>query len=297
MRLFVIVLAWVLRRRLDARRRMEPEQWQRRLLQHAPGDRGDGRPGPLRWVIPIYAVAVGMLGVVTWGLSGIVGGLLASAVALVLMVTATGMPGWHEPLQAYGEAWRSGQMQQAWQAVNHLLPAAKRGAALSPDVLHLEVAKSFIHTTFERYFFGLFWYAVLGPAGLLLIVGALAVRNHYPSAPVRESFTSWVNLLAWAPAWLLSFSFGIAGDLTGWLSEQGYRKCRPGESHPECLLRAANGALSSYALDPARFEQHNPESWPDYGDRSLKAVRKLLNRSLFVWFALLAVLAIMGLLP
>jgi len=297
MRLLVILLAWILRRQLDARGRMNPEQWQRQILQHAPSDNGDGRPGPLLWVILVYITAVLLMGVVAWGVSGIAGGLFASLVALVLMVTATGMPGWREPLQDYGDAWSDGDMQRAWHEVSHLLPADQRGDALPPAVLHMEVATALIHTTFERYFLTIFWYALLGPAGLLLILGALAVRNHYPSAPVRERFRVWVEWLSWAPAWLLSFSFGIAGDLYGWLHEQKLENRPSGESPRYWLVRTASGALSSYALDPHRFEQHHPEAWPDFGNGSLFAVRNLLNRSMFVWLALLAVLAIMGFLP
>ena len=297
MRLLVIVLAWVLRRQLDARGRMDPAQWQRRLFQHAPSDRGDGRATPLFWLIPGYVLVVTLLAIVSWGTGGFLGGLVASLIALIFMVTAMGMPEWRNLLEEYGQAWRAGEMQRAWRAVSHLLPADRRGSALSPEVLHLELAAAFIHTSFERYFLPLFWYALLGPAGLLLILVALAIRDHYPSTMVREVFRSWVDRLAWAPGWLLSFSFAIAGDLSGWLSEKGYRRCSPGESRYECLLRGAGAALSSYALDPARFEQHHPQDWPDFGDRSLTAVRNLLNRSMLVWLALLAVLAIMGVLP
>jgi len=106
-----------------------------------------------------------------------------------------------------------------------------------------------------------------------------------------------VEWLSWAPAWLLSFSFGIAGDLSGWLHEQKLENRPSGESPRYWLVRTASGALSSYALDPHRFEQHHPEAWPDFGNGSLFAVRNLLNRSMFVWLALLAVLAIMGFCP
>jgi len=131
----------------------------------------------------------------------------------------------------------------------------------------------------------------------VLILVALAVRNHYPSAPVRERFEQWVNLLAWVPAHLASFSFGVAGDLSGWLNEQRRENRHPGEQRRAWLLRAASGALSSFALDPRQFERYHPEAWSDYGHRSLLAVRDLLNRCMLVWIALLAVLAIMGLLP
>ena len=296
MRLLVILLAWVLRRQFDARNALDPDQWQRQLLSRAPGEHGR-RWGILPWVVAFYALAVLVVALVSWGMQGIAWGLLASLFALVLMLGATGMPGWREPLRAYGEAWQRGDMQSAWHHVQHLLPAERRGASLSPELLHLNLAESLINATFERYFLPIFWYAVLGPAGLVLILVALAVRNHYPSVPVRERFQQWVDLLAWIPAQLMSFSFGIAGDLSGWLNEQKRENRRPGEQRRAWLLRAASGALSSFALDPRQFEHYHPEAWSDYGHRSLLAVRDLLNRCMLVWIALLAVLAIMGMLP
>jgi len=297
MRLLVILVAWVFRRQLDVRQHLDPDQWQRRLLERAPAGEGQGSRKILRRVQVIYAIAVALIGVVAWGIGGIAGGLWASVIALALLLTATGMTGWREPLAAYGEAWARGDMQAAWHHVNHLLPADQRGEALSPDALHLLLAQSLINNTFERYFMPVFWYALLGPAGLLLILGALALSRHYPSMTVRSAFGRWVEVLAWAPSRIMAFSFGIAGDLSGWLQEQRADSRVPGEKRPAWLLRAANGALSSYALDPGRFEKIHPESWQDYGQRSLAAVRDLLNRSMMVWLAFLAVLAIMGWLP
>lgn len=296
MRLLVILVAWVLRRQLDARGWLDPAQWQRRLLERAPPEKGDSRV-TLRWLLPLYAAVVLAVGLLSWGTSGIAGGLWASLLALVLLVVATGMPGWRGPMAAYGAAWRNGDMQSAWYHASPLLPADQRGAALEPEQLHLAVCAALIQTTFERYFLPLFWYALLGPAGLVAVLGALMLRNHYPSGSVREGFQRWVNLLAVPPRWLLSFSFAVAGDFSGWAGEPANRRPPRSESCADVLLTAASSALSSYALDPARFQSHEPDAWPDYGHRSLLAVRNLLNRSMLVWFAALAILALMGLLP
>lgn len=297
MRLLVVLLAWILRRQLDARGLLDPAQWQRRFLQHAPPEHSNGR-GTLRWLVPVYGVLVLAVGGLTWGTSGIAGGLWASLLALVLLVAGgTGMPGWREPLRAYSEAWRAGDMQAAWYHVSSLLPAEQRGAALAPEQLHLSLCGALIQTTFERYFLPLFWYAVLGPAGVVLILVALMLRDHYPSSHVRGLFSRWGFWLAVPPRWLLSFSFALAGDFSGWISEPRNRHPRREDSCGDVLLTAAGSALSSYALDPARFQAHDPDGWLDYGHRSLLAVRNLLNRSMLVWLAALAILALMGGLP
>lgn len=57
---------------------------------------------------------------------------------------------------------------------------------------------------------------------------------------------------------------------------------------------SANGSLTGYALDPARFSQIHPDEWASFGERSLSAVRDLLNRSMLVWICLLALLVIAG---
>ncbi|MDX1589343.1 MAG: regulatory signaling modulator protein AmpE [Oleiphilaceae bacterium] len=295
MRLLVILLALVLRRQMDARGRLDPDQWQRRFMARMPGD--ERGAGTVYRVLFLYLALVLATALVTWGLGGMAGGLWASLLALLLMLLASGMPGWREPLTAYSEAWERGDMQAAWHHVSHLLPADRRAEALAPETLHLLLAQALINQSFERYFLPIFWYALLGPVGLVLALGALSLSLHYPARSIRRLFARIVTLLAWLPSRMLSFSFAIAGDFTGWLHEQRRERHLPGESRQAWLLRGASGALSSYALDPRRFEQLHPGEWPDYGRRSLWAVRDLLNRSMLVWIAVMAVLAILGWLP
>ncbi|MFE8069477.1 histidine kinase [Marinobacteraceae bacterium S3BR75-40.1] len=292
MRLLVVLMAWFLRRRLDLLQRLDPDRTWRQVMQRlTPLARfgTDTVPWAL-WILLTLAVA--LTAVLAAALSQSVGGWAAGALALALLLTMTGLTGWRGPLMAYGQAWQRGDMQGAWHHVQHLLPAEARGAALSPDRLHLTLAETLLGATFERYFLPIFWYVLLGPAGVVLATGSLAFRNHYPEQSVRASFAGLCDLLAWLPRRLLSFTFGVAGDFNGWAREK--HAIGAARSSSEALLLAASGALSSYALDPRQFERYHPEAWRDFGDRSMHAVRDLINRSMLVWLGIIALFAIFG---
>ena len=62
----------------------------------------------------------------------------------------------------------------------------------------------------------------------------------------------------------------------------------------QVLMAAANGALTGYALDPARFSRIHPDEWTRFGSKSLGAIRDLLNRSMLVWICAFALLVIAG---
>lgn len=60
------------------------------------------------------------------------------------------------------------------------------------------------------------------------------------------------------------------------------------------LIAAANSSLTGYELEPERFSKLHPDEWPDFGERSLAAIRGLLNRSMLVWICGFALLVIAG---
>ena len=294
MRLLVLLICWLLRRRLDLAEVLSPDVLWHDLLQHAPGSGSGFRRYAPVIVASLYAMLVILIAVTSlllgsaWGISA------TGALTLGLFVATTGMPGWRKPLVAYAQAWQQGDISLAWREVRDLLPARERVQATTPASLHLLLAETLIVQTFERYFLPLFWLVVLGPVGVVLATFAIGLRNHYPRADVRELFARWCPVLAWIPAQLLSLTFGLAGDLSGWLQ---YRRAKQGGDKHYGLTRAASGALSSYALDPAAFEQHHPKAWSEFGARSLEAVRDLLNRSMWVWISMVALAAIVGLVP
>ena len=203
------------------------------------------------------------------------------------------MPGWRQFLENYARAWRRGDMQAAWRYIQHLLPAHQRGAALSPETMQLALSEALMAQVFWRYFMVLFWYAVGGISAAVLASGLVALGQSWPLAG-RDQCERWREWGGWLPARLLALTFGLAGDLAGWLRQR--RQARGHWRLPvaKLLVATADGALTGYALDPGRFSSLHPQDWQSYGERSLNAIRDLLNRSMLIWLCLLALMVIAG---
>lgn len=286
----VMLLACLLRRRLDAAERLAPEaiwahwvQWTGQRL----GDR-------YRLVLALtLGVAVAAMVLAWWLRHWLVPAfVLDLAVLLVLM----GVTGWRQRLDAYGEAWHRGDMHAAWLHVRHCLPGRDSGETGAPERLHLALSRRFLATVFEQYFLIIFWYLV-GGIGLAVLARALvALRNHWPEAGARAGFEYWVEILAWIPARLLALTFGLAGDLAGWVRDGGQKLLWQHQPAQDLIMAAANSSLTGQALDPAGFARLHPDQWPGFGARSLETVRALLNRSLLIWICVLAALVITGVL-
>lgn len=295
MALVVFLIAYVIRRRLDAQNRLNGDTlWRRFFHGRATVEAGrerDVRAGLLYVLLP----------------AGVAGGLVYLAqsagvrvalypLELLVLVLLLGAPGWQSLVRAYSGAWSKGDMQAAWHQVQDRLPASERGAALSPEQMHLSVSRAFMLSVFERYFVVVFWYALGGIGAALMARGVLALAEHWPQVAARERYRGMARLVGWVPVRLLSCTFGIAGDFAGWSRE--IRKVFPGVGRTtrDVLMSSANGSLTGYALDPERFSQLHPEQWPDFGERSLGAIRDLLNRSMLVWICVFALFVIAGVL-
>ncbi|MDX1635828.1 MAG: regulatory signaling modulator protein AmpE [Marinobacter sp.] len=289
----VVLLAYMVRRALDSRERLDPDNPWRALFRsgaRVPSGREARRwPGILLVLVPTLVLLV-----LSHWLRDSSWYALTYPLDLLILILLLGAPGWSGRLQAYAEAWQRGDMAAARHHVKDCLKERERGQANSPSELHLTLARRFMTTMFERYFLLLFWYVVGGIAVAILVRGTLALRDHWPQGAARPGFGRAADLLAWLPARLLSLSFGLAGDLAGWLS-RGRPILVSLRSRPEeVLLQSADGALTGYALDPKRFERLHPDQWLTFGDNSLTAIRNLLNRSLLVWICVFALLVIAG---
>lgn len=289
----LVLLAYLVRRSLDTHGRLDPDAPWRGLFRT--GARAPSGREARRWpgVLMVLGPALLLLALTHW-LRGSSWYALAYPLDLLLLILLLGAPGWSGRLQAYGEAWRRGDMAAAWHHVKDCLRERERGSANAPVELHLTLARRFMTTVFERYFLILFWYVVGGIAVAVLVRGILALRDHWPQGAARPGFGRALDVLAWLPVRLLALSFGLAGDLAGWLS-RGLQPLGSLRSPPEdVLLQSADSALTGYALDPKRFERLHPDQWLSFGQHSLTAIRNLLNRSLLVWICVFALLVIAG---
>jgi len=293
MKFVVFLVVYVLRRKLDLADRLTGDVLWRKSFARA-HTVSPGREASLTYGLVLIAVPAVLLVLAEVFLRSAGWSLVVHLLALVLMLSLMGTPGVGGALDAYTDAWRRGDMQAAWHQISHLLPAEERGAATSPEHMHRALSKTLIGLIFERYFVVAFWYVVGGIGGAFVARALIALRDHWPQAAARPGFGRLANGLNYLPARLLILTFGIAGDLPGWLKGGKSAVLSIGEENNQVLMTAANSALTGYELEPERFSGLHQDAWPDFGDRSLAAIRGLMNRSMLVWICLLALLVIAG---
>jgi AmpE protein len=289
----VFLLVYVLRRKLDKANRFSDDVLWRRLF--APAHKvSPGKEAGLSRGLLIIAVPALLLGLVEFLLSDSKLWLAVHLFAFLMLLGLMGMPGIGSVLTEYASAWRRGDMQSAWRRVHELLPAEERGAASSPEYMHRALSETLVGLIFERYFVVAFWYVVAGVGGAFAARALIALRDQWPHAAARPGFARLANVMNFLPARLLSLTFGIAGDLAGWLKGGKSAALSFRGDNRRTLMVAANSALTGYELDPERFSKMHAEDWPEFGDRSLAAIRGLMNRSMLVWICGLALLVIAG---
>ncbi|MCL7945293.1 regulatory signaling modulator protein AmpE [Marinobacter sp. ATCH36] len=293
--LVVFLLAYLTRRKLDAANAWSGDSlWRAAFRANSKVPAGKES---VKWKgLVMVAVPAALLAAGEWYLGEVGWRMAAYPLEFVLLVMLMGAPGWRSPLEAYSASWARGDMQAAWHHIKDFLPARERGSAVSPDEMHLILSRTLMVNIFERFFLVAFWYVVGGPAAAFLVRGVIALRDHWPQAAARPGFAMLAEVLNWLPSRILSFTFGLAGDLAGWMSEGKRVLAGLSLKTDQVLMAAANGALTGYALDPGRFSQIHPDEWANYGRRSLEATRDLLNRSMLVWICVLALLVIAGVL-
>lgn len=292
--LFVVfLLAYIVRRRLDSLGLVAGDTIWRGWF-HTGSRVQAGRESGVAVGLALVAFPALLLGLAEYLLMVSGWRMAAYPLELLVLIVLMGTPGWRQALRDYEEAWQRGDMQSGWHHVRDFLPADERQAVLAPEQLHLALLRALMVAVFQRFFLVAFWYVVGGIGFAVLARGLVALADQWPQGPARPKFARILDLAAWIPARLLSVTFGIAGDLAGWLQETRRTLTGVNKKTGDVLMISANGSLTGYALDPERFARIHPDQWIEFGGRSLRAVTGLLNRSMLVWICLLAVLVIVG---
>ncbi|WP_100640418.1 regulatory signaling modulator protein AmpE [Marinobacter salexigens] len=289
--LVVFLVAYLLRRRLDSLNLVAGDELWRRWFRQGSAVKAGHEADISRGLVLVIAPALlAALSVYVFALYG--WRIAAYPLEVLVLVLLMGTPGWRQSLEPYAEAWRKGDMQAAWHFIQERLPASERGAAASPENMHLSLSKALVVAVFQRFFLIAFWYVVGGIGLAIFVRGLVALSEQWPQAAARPRYLKACEWFNWVPVRLLSVTFGIAGDLSGWLGEARMAVMGITRKTSEILMISANGSLTGYALDPARFSQVHPDEWANFGGRSLSAVRGLLSRSMLVWICVLALLVI-----
>lgn len=195
-----------------------------------------------------------------------------------VLLLSLGKGGYSDALAAYINACRS----QNWAgAADVYAVMAGAPAAVAQDdwpALHGAFLSLACYKGFERLFAVLFWFAVLGPSA------ALGYRLCQVLAQQRGGqFSRLLWYLEWPAARALGFSFAFTGNFVGcWLRWRQYLGCVK-SSTAFVIEQSVLGALSvDNATAPTCAVTR----------RELTAMQQLLERSLWFWLVVLAVLTL-----
>jgi AmpE protein len=293
MEFLVFLAAYIIRRKLDNANAFAGDDLWRKGF--AAGHRASpGKESSLTRGLLMIAVPALLLALAEFFSQGTGWYVVVHPFGFLLLIGLMGAPGVGSILQEYTDAWRRGDMQAAWHRVQNFLPAEERGAATSPGPMHRAVSSTLIGLIFERYFVVAFWYVIGGLWAAFAARALIALRDHWPQPEARAGFGRFASAASFLPAKLLILTFGVAGDLAGWLKGGKSAVLSPSAENRQMLMSGANSSLTGYELQPERFSEVHSEDWPDFGERSLTAVRELMNRSMLVWICALALMVIAG---
>jgi AmpE protein len=293
MRFLALVLVYILQRRYNLGLSRDLDRFcsdvQQRLVSRSTIFARDG------WLLFLIVVGVPtlVLALLIWLAKGWLFGMPELFLQVIVLFVILGCPRLKSELQSYLHAWRAGDVQAAF------LHAQNIGYSLdepidNPAQLHQRVWSEYLHQTFARYFSIIFWFMVLGAVGALFarLTNQAALNGQ---SPALQRFAARLDhLLQWVPARLLALTFALAGNFVASMRRSLNDLIDPFSQTWPLLTRAAEGALvGEITADPAA-PVASLDAQREHEMKEMLRLRDLLNRSLIVWFAGLAVLVLAG---
>src|SRR5690554_6032901 len=286
---FVLLLVtYVIQRRFNLVLGRQLDDWALRL-QHwfkhrLPAQASEG------WGLFTAAVLLPVLGLglVSFLIQDWLFGLAYLFLQLFILFLTLGSPLQKEQFNAYLEAWRAQNYEAAYRYAREIGYVSDEPLR-DETQLHWQVWRAFLEQTFARYFSVFFWFMALGA------VGALATRlvNHAAHSGQTESLRAVAarvdHLVQWVPSRLLALTFALVGNFVEAVRNSLNEMIDPSGASSRVLQQAAAGALGMRGIP----EQGKVE-FQDKDAQSLLSLRDLLNRSVLVWFMVLAALVLAG---
>lgn len=140
--------------------------------------------------------------------------------------------------------------------------------------------QAFYRGSLQRLFAVLFWFVILGPAGCVgyRVIQRLSINLKSTDMQGAQKFSSWLTfILDWVPARLLALSFCLVGHFTDIFSEWcASFKSKLSDTY-QILYRCGHVAIKT---------DENPD--PVVVSAQFDEAYGLVNRSLFVWLVVLA---------
>ncbi|MGE8280016.1 MAG: regulatory signaling modulator protein AmpE [Stenotrophomonas sp.] len=248
---------------------------------------GEGNRYLLLWAI---APLVGLVALLQWALDDRLFGLPSLLFGVAMLALCWGPRDLDRDVEAVIDADDTGRRDAT---LSHLQSA---GGSMREDMASLVGATAI--NALRRWFAPLFWFLLLGPAGVLLYRLLAQATQGAQSAQLAVSARTagdWaLAVLEWPVAQLMTLSMALVGNFdtvfSAWRRSGGNRWALQIGFLPEAA-RASVGAELVEEAEEAQLSGHVPvdERYPD-----LRDAMSVVWRMLLLWMALVAMLVIAG---
>ncbi len=288
MKFLVLLLTFILQRKLNLTISRQHDQWARRFLAFFEAQLPVIRHHTVLYLlIAIILPALALLLLLTM-IEGVFYGVGTLFVHIVMLFLCLGCGYLKQAVELYLSQWEAGSYQSAFRTLESAEIYIEGAESMTPAEIHYQACSQFMYQTFQRYFMVIFWYMVAGPVGAL--VARLAhVAGSEPRVYVPPHMGLIYRLLEWLPARLLGLTFALVGNFGPTIKSALNDLIDPAIQALPLLQHAAAGAVESFPSRPIRGEAE-----PVRDGHQMINLRDLLNRSMIVWFSLIAILTIVG---
>lgn len=279
MALICILLGIILERASDMLENLRNFDWfddySRWLIKTLPGLTNQNQSSIVILLLPILLI----VGVLQHWFDERLLGLTELLFGFVIFAFSLGPKDLYRQINRYLEARENGDEDAATHEASNIM---QNTAPTDPDLQVVEVMRSVLHESNDRFFAVIFWFVLLGPLGAILYRLTAHTMRATGNATLANAARQLQAMLAWAPAHLVAMGFALTGNYEG--AKQQFASKNKQDDLSECnyhtLITAGQGALKDCA--------------PGDETACIRSARGLVLRTLVVWLAVIAILTLMG---
>lgn len=251
------------------------DNYSRWLLKTLPGIGSQQQSSILILLLPVMLITM-LLQI--W-FDGRLLGLIDLLFGLVIFAFCLGPKDLNRQINRYLEARENGDEEEANSEACAIM---QKDPPKDPDQQVVEIMRSILHESNDRFFAVIFWFVILGPFGALLYRLTSHTMRSTGSATLANAARQFQAILAWVPAHLVAMGYALTGNYEG-AKQEFYSKNKQDDLY-DCnyhtLITAGQGALKDCA--------------PGEETACIRSARGLVLRTLVVWLAFIAILTLIG---
>lgn len=224
-------------------------------------------------------------------------GMLGFLLQVLLLLYVIGRGRLTQALENYLSDWRTNDLQgAAHHAQEHFMVV--EDSVEDGVTLHHQMRKQILYYGLIDFFVVVFWYLILGVFGALVsCLTQLYVANAGGEAKAWAQKSK--DVIEWLPARLLGLTFAVAGNFGTCFGEWVDRVMQPKMNNSVFLEACGMSAigLTNIIEDDNIHNAETGELTRDYlhkAEQELRALLALIERSRYVWVAIVAVAIVLG---